>query len=1166
MHGKRKAVYPRGRRRALGRLERFAGLWILLALASGLWAQAPVANLTGLVEDSSGAVIPGAKLEIVDTATGVRDTTETNSTGYYSFQLLPPGTYNLRIEKAGFKVVERAGILLSVQQTARIDFILPVGTAVQQVTVTGAPPILQKETSSISQLVTPREVADLPILGRNAYALVQLVPGAFVPASYNSLPVDVISQTYVSINGSRAYQNEYLLDGISNTSAGNSGPAVFPIVDAVQEYRVTTTDYSAEYGRAAGGVFNVAMKSGTNAFHGDAYDYLRNDALDADDFFSNRAGLVIAPFRFNQFGGTFGGPIRKNKTFFFGAYEGVREIQGVTFVDTVPTPAEREGDFSQNLNSAGKLIQIYNPFSTVPNPANPSQFIRTAFTGNIVPPTMIDPAGKALLQYLPLPNTTPGNAVTNTDNFTSANPQDIRKDDFSVRVDHQLSDKEHLFGEVFYDQEDYDRPNAYGNIGTPTYGPVQVFGRRAVVLGDTYDFSPTLIGEFEYGLNRQINLRGSPSDGVNLASLGFPSGFAKSVYPDTLPAILVPGFEGSFSQNNIGPGTTIGEAGLIRYGIDTDTWQGTLMKVAGRHTLNFGGGFQVLRQNALQYSDTGNEFVFSPAFTQGPNPTVASGTAGFAFASFLLGTAASGQANYTPALALQSLYYDGFVEDNFKATPKLTLNLGVRYEDETPYTDRFNQLTNFNFQAVPPLAAPGLNLHGALSFVGVNGNPREQWNPDYDNIGPRLGLAYSLTPRTVLRAGAGIFYAPNYASDNSTADSGFSSVTTFVGSLNTVTPYNVLSNPFPSGLILPPGNSQGSATLLGQSVQFADRDQQTPDAYAWNFDVQRQLPGSFMLGAAYVGDRGLHNYNTLQFDQLPDSDLALGNALLTSVPNPFYGEIASGSLSAATTTKEQLLRPFPQFTGVQADSSTYGSSTYNSMQITAEKQFSHGVSITASYTWSKLMDNATGALSGQTLSGTGFQDYNNLRNEWSVSSLDIPHRFVIGYLWELPFGTGRKYLTAGWAGRAFGGWQVEGITTFASGEVLGLTATNTTNSLGGGQRPNWNGENPVLASPTVNEWFNTSVFSQPPPFTFGNVARTLGNLRASPTNDFDFSLIKNTRLNERITLQFRAESFNLFNTVQFGPPDTGLGDSTFGVVSSQQNQPRIVQLALKLLF
>ena len=1131
-----------------------------------LFSQAPTANLTGLIKDPSGGVIPGAHLRLVSTTLGTEYTTLSNGSGYYSFELLPGGDYRLTIDKAGFNTVERAGIHLAVQETTRMDFTLPLGAASQQVTVSGSATTLQTETSSISDLVNPKEVASLPILGRNAYALAQLVPGAFEPASFNNTPIDIISQTYISINGARENQNSFLLDGIANTSLSNGGPAVFPDVDAVEEYRVTTNNYSAEYGQAAGGVFNVATKSGSNAFHGDAYDYLRNDLLDANDYFSNRGGIRKAPFRFNQFGATLGGPIRKNKTFFFGAYEGVREIQGVTFVDTVPTTLQRQGDFSQTRAANGQQIVVYDPFSTTANPSNPTQYTRTALPGNVIPSSRLDPVAKALMQLLPLPNATPSNAITNINNFTSSTPQVVTKDTFSTRVDHYIGDKQRIFGEFFYDRTPYSRPNVFGNVGTPTYGPTQYFNRRSAVIGDTYTFGPTLIADFEAGFSRVKNLRGSPSLGVDLTKYGLPAQLAKQVQPDTIPAILIPGYEGTFSQANIGPGTTIGENGYIDQGFTDYTLQGSITKTAGRQTIKIGVGFQLQRSNYLQYADAGFQFAFSAAYTQGPNPLTASATAGQPLASFLLGTPASGQANFTPALALQSIYYDFFVQDDVKLTSKLTLNLGLRYDYESPWIDRFNQLTNFNFQAVPPLNAPGLNLHGALAFVGVNGDPRGPWNPDRTNFAPRAGLAYSIDSKTVMRMGGGIFYDPLVPA-TPTDTSGFSAVTSFVSSLNGVTPYNVLSNPFPQGLIYPTGSSLGPATLLGQSVVFADRNHVTPYSAAWNFGIQRELPGGFKLETAYVGNRGIHNFGDRNLNQMPDANLALGNQLLSTVPNPFYGQISSGSLSAPTVTLGQLLRPYPQFTGVTAQNSTWATSTYNALQVRAQKQLGSGLTIDLSYTWSKLMDNATGANSGQTLSGTGFQDNNNLALERSISSLDIPHRFVVGYVWALPMGTGKKIFTGPVASRIAGGWQVQGFATFSTGEVLGVTTSvNTSQSQGGGQRPNWNGQDPALPNPSVNGWFNTSVFSQPATFTFGNVARTLALMRGSPAENFDFSILKNTTIKEGWNLQFRTEFFNLFNTPQFGPPATAYGVSTFGVVSSQQNQPRIIQMALKFIF
>jgi len=593
----------------------------------------------------------------------------------------------------------------------------------------------------------------------------------------------------------------------------------------------------------------------------------------------------------------------------------------------------------------------------------------------------------------------------------------------------------------------------------------------------------------------------------------------------------------------------------------------------GINLLKFGGEFRLIRTNVIVQAALGNSFSFTPAFTQGPDPTAGSSASGFSLASFLLGTATSGQVQIVPGVELQELYYGFYAQDDLKVAAKLTLNLGIRYEYQSPVTDRHNKLTNFDFHAASPLTAPGLNLHGTLSFVGMGGNPRGQWNPDRDNFAPRVGFAYSLSPKTVVRAGFGIFYTPNFAYGGSGGSldffglSGFSSSTAFLGTVDGITPLNFLRNPYPQGVTQPTGSSLGSATLLGQSTAFVDRNHTTPYSEQWNLNFQGEFPRSFLLQVGYVGSRGLHLYGSRVLNQLPDKFLALRNKLLQPVSNPFFGQITTGPFSRPTISQGQLLRPFPQFGDVTAAKSTWGSSTYHALQVSAQRRFGPGFNLTASYTWSKLIDDVTGAFAGEPLSGTGFQDNNNLKAERSVSSLDQPHRFVVAYMWHLPLGPGARFLRQGAASRVLGGWQVEGITTFSSGNTLGITsASNTTSSFGGGQRPNWNGRSPVLENRSVNQWFDTSVFEQPPPFTFGNTPRTFSDLRSQGTKNFDFSAIKDTQVSERLNVQFRTEFFNLFNTVRFAPPNTSFGTPNFGVVSAQVNSPRIVQLALKLRF
>jgi hypothetical protein len=515
---------------------------------------------------------------------------------------------------------------------------------------------------------------------------------------------------------------------------------------------------------------------------------------------------------------------------------------------------------------------------------------------------------------------------------------------------------------------------------------------------------------------------------------------------------------------------------------------------------------------------------------------------------------------------MQVTYYGGFLQDDWKVTPKLTLNLGLRYEYESPRTERYNQLDTFNYNIASPLQAPGLNLKGALTFVGVNGASRFQGNPDRNNVSPRLGFAYRLDSNTVLRGGGGIFYASTQGVGTGSAgfgSTGFTAQSTQVTSLDGVTPATFLNNPFPNGLSQPTGSKLGPATALGQAITYSELGDVVPYSEQWNFNIQRIMPGAVLLEAGYAGSHGLKLPVNLLLNQLPDSALALGTALQAQVPNPFYGQISTGVLSTPTIARAQLLRPFPQYDTVTAVNSTWANSIYHALQIKAEKRYSKGLTITGSYTFSKLIDYDIGAFAGETLGGGAIQDYTNLRASRSVSQVDQPNRFIANAVYELPFGKSLH----GIARNVIAGWEVGAILSLFSGGPIGITsATNNTFSQGGGQRPNWTGVNPSVSNPTPDHWIDASQFSNPPAFTFGNVGRTLADLRDAGTKELDFSVHKSVNLTERLKLQFRTEVFNITNTPQFAPPNSVYGNAQFGVVSAQSNLPRIVQFALKLIY
>ncbi|MBS1855699.1 MAG: TonB-dependent receptor [Acidobacteria bacterium] len=1154
------------------RLLSSLGALLLLSFVSAVPAFTQTGQITGQVTDQAGAIVPDAKITLTQTATGFKRELTTNGDGYYTAPALSPGTYSLSVNQTGFGTVTRNAIQLQVGQDLRLDIQLQVGTMNQTMQVQAEAALLDTETHSVGGVVQGRQVVELPLLGRNPYALGELVPGVRIARGMSDLPVDQISTSSVSINGSPGNANEFLLDGAPNTAAAQNQPIIYANADSVQEFKVETNNFSAEYGRAAGGVFNVVTKSGTNNLHGDLYEFLRNDKLNSNDFFANQAGRTPPPFKFNQFGGTLGGPVvlphlydGHNRTFFFVSAELVRFVQGVTYTATVPDPISLTGDFSQLRNGAGNSVVIYDPSTTRVNPSGGS-YVRSPFPGNIIPSTRIDPVAARILKYWPAPNAA-GNPITGANNYVRTDGNQIQKNTFSTRLDHNFTDNTRFFLRYSYDDTPWTRASPYGpqNMGSPAFGP-QDFTRYNAVSQVDRIFSPSLLGTLRASFSRLSNFRNPLSLGFDISTLGFPAGLAAQVgFPPSFPAIDITGYNVSSSIANSSRGGTLGETGAIAFGMNNYALQGSITKNAGAHSIKMGGEFRVVQFNTLQPGDASNDFSFGPGFTQGPNPTQSSVTAGNALATFLLGIP-GGSVTPVPALALQSKYYAGFVQDEWKIARNFTLNLGLRYELETPRTDRFNQLTNFAYGATPPLNAPGLNLKGALSFVGVNGASRYDSQVDANNFAPRVGFAWHLMPKTVIRAGAGVFYGTNWGiggAPDGFGISGFSAATGIVTSLDGVNPVVSFSNPYPNGLNAATGSSLGAATLLGQGITFYDRGNVTPFTYQWNFDIQRELPRSVLLDVAYVGTHAVKFPLNLQLDQLPDSALALGDGLRTLVANPFYGQISVGSLAAAKVAQAQLLRPYPQFTGVTSTQASWGNSSYNALQVRVSKRYARGLTLEAAYTYSKMLDYGTGTFGGETLSNGGIQDFNNLRAERSPSALDQTHRLILNGVYALPFHRDQR----GPAGHLLGGWQIGVIASLYSGSPLGITsAVNGTYSQGGGQRPNWNGVNPGISNPTPAHWFDTSVFSNPPAYQFGNTPRTFNGARSDVTHNFDLSLIKDTRLVEKLTLQFRAEAFNLTNTPIFAPPNTTFGSPAFGVVSSQANQPRVLQFALKLLF
>jgi len=1127
------------------------------------------ASLTGRVADPSGAVIQGARVNVESAATGISVSTLTNTEGFYNVPSLQPGRYAITVTKEGFVPLKQSGLELQVQQAARLDLTLQLGAVTESVQVSAQAVLLDSETSTVGQVIGSKQVSELPLLGRNPYALAMLVPSVRPSGGVNNLPVDQISTVSFMINGQRASANEFLLDGAPNSAPSQNQPVINSNPDTVQEFKVETNNFSAEYGRAAGGVFNVVTKSGSNDPHFNLYEFFRNDKLNASDFFANASRQPRPPFKFNQFGGTFGGPVvmpklydGRNRTFLFASVELVRFVQGTTFLGTIPDPVHLSGDFSAVRNAAGNPIVIYDPATTRANPAG--GFLRTPFAGNVIPANRIHPIARNLFRYFPSPNT-PGAQFTGINNYARTDGSHVTKNTFSLRGDHNFSASNRMFLRYSYDDSPFNRASPYGpdNIGSPATG-AQIFNRQNAVLEDTHTFSPVLLASVRYSFTRLGNRREPWGSGFDIATLGLPANLQSQIgEPRAFPAITITGYGVTASPLNIGTGYALGAGDIIRLGNNSHALQGSMTRSLTRHTLKFGGEARVIQFNNLQTGANAVEFNFTPVWTQGPNPAQTTPTAGHALATFLLGVTGGG-VRPVPALAQTTRYYGLFLQDTYKVTSTLTLNLGIRWDYETPRKDRFDQLTNFDFNARSPLATAALDVRGGLTFVGVGGLPRYNAEPDRNNISPRFGFSWKALPRTVIRGGGGLFYGSSTGigtGSNAFGISGFSATTNVVTSLDGVTPIVQWSNPFPEGINQPSGSRLGLATLLGQDIMFFNRGNRLPYSMQWNFNIQQELPFAMVFEVGYAASRGIGFQQNRQWNQLPDAALSLGDALRQQVPNPFFGRISVGALAQRNVARAQLLRPFPHFTAVTSQNEHNAASIYHAMESRLEKRFSRNLTFLASYTWSKLIDYNIGTFAGETLSGDVVQNWNNLAAERASSLADMTHRFIVNAVYEIPLARNSK----GVAGKLLGGWQVAGIWSSFSGGPLGVTSNaNNTFSQGGGQRPNWNGVSPSLPDPTPARWFSPAPFSSPPAYTFGSAPRTFNGSRSDGTAGLDFTVTKNTAIGEKFQLQFRTEVFNLSNSPRFAPPNVVFGNPQFGVVNAQGNSPRVVQFALKL--
>ncbi len=1151
---------------------------VCMLLSQVAWGQTFYGSIVGTVSDPSSSAMPEANVTLINLGTADRRASQTDASGNYQFVNLVPGQYRVEVERSGFRRFIREPITVEVQSAVRIDVAMQVGDVTQTVEVSEQTPLLQTENAALSQVVEQRKVLEMPLNGRNVFSLVALVPGVIPGGQSGTTPTgqNPFAWANFQIGGGQANQSASYIDGAPNNASYVNLTALVPTQDAVQEFRVQTNSLGPEFGRFAGGVINLTTKSGTNGFHGSAYEFLRNRSLNANTFFNNRAGVQRPAFSQNQFGVNAGGPIRKDKTFFFGSYEGFRLRQGQSYVYSVPTDAMRGGDFSNVRNASGNLIPIYDPLTTcgrfgnaacATGPDGAEIISRTPFPNNRIPDNRIDPAARVMTNLWGRANSA-GLPFTAVNNFTANASVGGDNDQYNGRVDHSFSEKQRAFVRYTF----------WNNLNLPIdpYGTktcvdrcTETMNTNQAVIGDTFSLTPTSFIDLRLSFTRFSYDRTSLTAGYDLTQLGWPASLNNTVAFRVMPIPNVTGYNGVFSTN--GTGSTI----MARN--DVYSIMPSMTKILGKHTLKFGGEWRRLTHNYYQQNNPSGSFNFDALMTSA-NPLAAAGT-GNGFASFLLGMGSGGGVTHNNFVAGQMMYGALYIGDQWQVGSRLTLNYGLRMDRMGPWSERYDRLV-----VLLPNAENELNGSGGLNFTGRFGLVNSPDSPSRNNnelrnvFSPRFGLAYRLNNKTVLRSGYGIFYLPNDVAFNTAPNIDISNAytTPYVGTTDgSITPADRLSNPFPNGMIQAPGRSANIQQLFyGQGVSAPLYNDPRAYVQQWNFDIQRELPGGAALDVAYAGSKGTHLPGpNQQFDQLPDEFLSQGSRLLEQVPNPFFGKVRVGTLAQPNVSRGQLMRPFPQYNGYSLVAPMNRSSIYHSLQVKLEKRFAKGASILGSYTWAKLISD-TDTLTAWLEPGGGLavQNNNNLRAERSVALYDVPHRAVISYIYDLPFGKGRTFGNdmSGFANLLAGGWGINGVTTFQSGNPLNLTmAVNTTNSFGGGQRPNSTGVDANLegaAQDRLNRWFDTSAFTATPSFTFGNVARSLTRVRSHGIANYDFTVFKNTSITERFSVQFRTEIFNAFNRVQFSYPGAAMGNPQFGVVSGQYNNPRLIQFALRLLF
>jgi hypothetical protein len=1203
-------------------MKRYLYLAVVLLLSvfgnrTGLLAQETRATLTGVVTDPSGAAIPNASLQLLNTKTGIRQDVKDNSEGQYRFLFIDPGTYTLTAQAAGFSSYVEKNIILTVSQASTLDVKLAIGSQDQVVTVTSAAPLLETEKSDRGLVIGERSLEELPINVRNPIALTEITPGVTQQTQrYDLTPFTNNGNSQYAINGITGDATENLLDGAANDMIyqGLNSIAFIPAVDWVAEFKTITAPYDASYGRSGGGVISVVTKNGTNKLHGSIYEFLERTPLNSNSYANNANGLPKSVQSLDEYGATLGGPVYiphlyhgKDKTFFFVGYEGYLQNNDLSVGTSVPTLAQRNGDFSQTYNASSQLISIYDPSTTkVVNGVT----TRTAFPGNIVPASAMDPVGKAILNLYPLPTSNQNATVNWQNNYFAPSVTNYYYNSLVARIDHTFSEKEKVYVRYAWNKANIHQ-NSNLLTGVVLDDRTGTKTNNDAVIDSVTVLTPNLIFDAKVSLTRWTqSFLPSNYGSFNLTQVGVPAATVamlqeKARFPyitmtaSPIAAASFPNSSGTAQYQYLGE-----SSGNIYFAPTTGiTGNPTVIWSKGKQTIKGGLDYRWTRFASYQGAYAGGVFNVTSNFTQ-KNYLTADSTSGNTAASLLLGAAYQGEADVLPHPYWSIKYFGMFFQDDIKLTNRLTINAGLRYDVQAPITERHNIFNyGFNYGATNPIngtanhAAYAGTVMGGLGFVNQDGNGRSPFQTDYSNIMPRVGASFRINNGLVIRGGYGIFYVPQFSQ---ASQNGFSKPTQFVGTTDGgATIANKLSNPFPSGIQPASGASGGLATLNGNSFTFSDTSGQIGKVQTFTVGLQKQLPLRTTLDASYVGTRASQLPITLNINGLSPTNLALGNsdlggtssALTAQVTNPFAGQLPGTTLNSATVQRQQLLQPFPEFTSVNEQDIPIGKNWYNALQMTLQQRAWNGLDLIVAYTYGKNIQ----AINYQNSQDAGIGVNTNANSSFaaqfsdsaltpptrSVTPYDRTHRIVFAPVYELPFGRNHQFYPNAnvVVNKLISGWQ-------ASAQILWQTGAPMTAPAGLAQvgDPNTNGKNfdhmfntgvrqlngTVTATANNAADLNNPAWRVLPPFALKPTPQYLSNVRDYWGEESSIIAAKNNYIRETMNLQFRFEFLNAFNSAVFGQdPSTTYSAATFGQLvrkNGQSNVPRQIQIAVRFVF